>query len=127
MTNARLHEIVQEILASVPRDSATITFVESPDEGEVLIGNRDGLIRLAGELFHVAECQIPFPGADVEYLLSTDSGGICRVGYTETLSESRPSGLAGWKTGFVKLVGLIVALLLFVCTIVGAVTIISRW
>jgi hypothetical protein len=66
MTDERLQQIVQEIWDEIPRDSGRL-FFDGDRDYPGLVGNREGLIRLAAELLWAAQTHVGYPGQNVAY------------------------------------------------------------
>ncbi len=121
MTDERLQQIIDEIWNDIPRDAGKLQFDKDPDYPG-LNGNREGLIRLAGELLLAAKQRVGYPGLDTGYLFASHSRRTTYIRCVEIPQvpvRQRPS----WQSALGKLGCLIVGVGLVICTIVGFVTI----
>jgi hypothetical protein len=124
MTNERLQQIVEEIWDEIPRDSGRLLF-DGDRDYPGLVGNRDGLIRLAGELLWSAKAQMEYPGQNVAYLFTSQSVLVPYIRHAE-IEDSRPRQPSEWKSNLAKAGCLILLLALGVCVVVGFFTLLGK-
>ena len=125
MENQQLQEFVQQIWDTTSRDAASVRIGGYDDELE-LIGNRAGLLRLAGELLSAAT----YAGTDPAYLFKfTAASPLCitKITVDETPPDPPPLKTAWSRFGnrlgaFGCLAVLVVA---GVCAMVGLYTILK--
>jgi len=124
MTDERLQQIVQEIWDEIPRDSGRLVF-DGDRDYPGLVGNRDGLIRLAGELLWAAQTQVGYPGQGVAYLFTSQSVLVPYIRHAEI--EDRPRRPPAWKSNLAKAGCLVLLLALGVCVVVGFFTLLGKF
>jgi len=105
---------------TIPRDAGRIEFDRDPDYPG-LNGNREGLIRLAGELLFAARSRAGYPGLDVGYLVTSSSSWVGHIRFMEPSQEpvrQHPK----WQKFLTHIGCLVVGVTLAICTIVGFFT-----
>ena len=120
MTDERLQQIIDEIWNDIPRDAGKVEFDRDRDHPG-LNGNREGLIRLAGELLLAAKQRVGYPGLNIEYLFAPYSNLVPSIRCVE-IPQGPARQRPGWQNALGKLGCLIVGLGVAICTIVGLVT-----